>query len=216
VASNAGYARPQAATPIYAALVPAYEACVSSTAVHALPLSLGSCVAQQSSAQLTVGTADSNARPTNSASYLRIGGLFGDPNVPGDQADVRFTASITDVRRQSDLTDYTGELEARVGFRITDRSTSASPLPPGTGSDTTQDFTFRFPIGCAATSEPPSVGATCALVTTADSIMPGALVEGRRAIWEAGQVQVYDGGSDGDADTTADNAPFMRQGIFAP
>jgi hypothetical protein len=33
---------------------------------------------------------------------------------------------------------------------------------------------------------------------------------------ELGQVQVYDGGSDGVAATTADNTLFMDQGIFVP
>jgi hypothetical protein len=29
-------------------------------------------------------------------------------------------------------------------------------------------------------------------------------------------VQIYDGGADGDGDTTADNTPFVRPGIFVP
>jgi hypothetical protein len=37
-----------------------------------------------------------------------------------------------------------------------------------------------------------------------------------RSIWEHSQVKVYDGGSDGNADTAADNTLFMDQGIFAP
>jgi hypothetical protein len=32
-----------------------------------------------------------------------------------------------------------------------------------------------------------------------------AVVEGKRAIWQVGQVEVYDGGSDGPASTTSDN-----------
>jgi hypothetical protein len=31
-----------------------------------------------------------------------------------------------------------------------------------------------------------------------------------------GAVEVYDGGEDGDGDTTADNTVFLRQGIFVP
>ena len=40
----------------------------------------------------------------------------------GDQADVQLTASLTDVRKKSDLSDYTGELRAVFGIRITDRN----------------------------------------------------------------------------------------------
>jgi hypothetical protein len=39
--------------------------------------------------------------------------------------------------------------------------------------------------------------------------------ETQRTIWELGQVQVNDGGPDGNA-TTAPNTPFLRQGIFVP
>ena len=47
-------------------------------------------------------------------------------------------------------------------------------------------------------------------------MFPGALVEGRRAIWQLGALQVYDGGSDGDGDTPGDNTLFLKQGIFVP
>jgi hypothetical protein len=46
--------------------------------------------------------------------------------------------------------------------------------------------------------------------------VPGAVLEGKRAIWQLDQVKVYDGGSDGLASTTADNTLFMDQGIFVP
>ena len=215
VASTAGYPRPKAATPIYLPLVVAYEPCGTATATHAAPLAFGSCPAQQSSGQLTVGTPDANSRMPNSFSYIRALRL-GDLATPADDSDVRLTASLTDVRnRDLGLTDYLGEVEVRLGLRITDRSTSVSPTPPGTGSDTTQDFTFRFAVGCAATGDA-TIGSTCEVTTTADTLMPGAVPENRRTIWETGQAQVYDGGADGDADTAGDNAPFMRQGVFAP
>jgi hypothetical protein len=42
------------------------------------------------------------------------------------------------------------------------------------------------------------------------------VVEGRRGIWRLGQVQLDDGGADGDADTTGDNTVFVTQGLFVP
>jgi hypothetical protein len=52
-------------------------------------------------------------------------------------------------------------------------------------------------------------------VTTADGVVPGAAVERRRAIWEVGQVELLDGGSDGVASTPG-NTVFARQGVFVP
>jgi len=39
---------------------------------------------------------------------------------------------------------------------------------------------------------------------------------GYRAIWELDAVRIYDGGADGDGDTTADNTVFARPGVFVP
>jgi hypothetical protein len=41
-------------------------------------------------------------------------------------------------------------------------------------------------------------------------------VEASRASWALGQVVVYDGGPDSDADTQSGNTPFLRQAIFVP
>ena len=40
--------------------------------------------------------------------------------------------------------------------------------------------------------------------------------EGKRAVWDISQIQVFDGGADGDADTAGDNTLFAVQGTFAP
>jgi hypothetical protein len=37
-----------------------------------------------------------------------------------------------------------------------------------------------------------------------------------RAIWQLGEVQVQDGGEDGEGATTTDNTLFLKQGIFVP
>ncbi len=46
--------------------------------------------------------------------------------------------------------------------------------------------------------------------------MPGTIKEGKRAIWQIGQVAVFDGGADGLASTGGGNTLFARQGIFVP
>ena len=60
-----------------------------------------------------------------------------------------------------------------------------------------------------------TIGSTCSLNTTADAVLPGVVKETRRAIWQLGQVQVFDGGSDGVVSTTP-NTLFLTQGIFVP
>ena len=43
----------------------------------------------------------------------------------------------------------------------------------------------------------------------------GNRAAGARKIWELGQMEVIDGGPDGDVDTPG-NAVFARQGVFIP
>ena len=62
----------------------------------------------------------------------------------------------------------------------------------------------------------PTQGANCNLLTTANTLVPGTVTGGKRAVWGLGQVQVDDGGADGDADTAGDNTLFMVQGVFVP
>jgi hypothetical protein len=66
-----------------------------------------------------------------------------------------------------------------------------------------------------AEATPDALGATCATSTTVDSLVPGAVREGKRAIWEVGQVQVYDSGPDGNPESD-DNEVFAVQGLFVP
>ena len=74
---------------------------------------------------------------------------------------------------------------------------------------------FQFPvrIPCAATAS--TSGGTCQVATTFNTVLPGAVVEGKRAIWELPEVQVRDGGVDGSANSD-DYATFLVQGLFAP
>ena len=46
-------------------------------------------------------------------------------------------------------------------------------------------------------------------------VVPGTVVEGKRAMWELGQVQVYDGGSAGVAGSSGATL-FETQGVFVP
>jgi hypothetical protein len=208
-----GYARPKAATPTGIRLVPAFDECVSGNANHGAPLSVPSCnPPQQSSDYLTVGTPDANGKAPNSMGVLTLKAVGENPidSGNGDQADMAITATFTDVRNRGSLTDYTGELGFRVPLRATDRENGEDLQYPATASD----VTLAFSVPCNATAG--TEGATCNLSTTADAILAGVAKEGERSVWELGQLQVYDGGADGDADTTGDNTLFAVPGLFVP
>jgi plastocyanin len=197
-----GYARPKGATPLRASLAPAYKPCIAANRTHGAPLSSASCSPPtQVSDFLTVGTPDANFTGANSVGLVLIQVL--------PSADVRFSASITDVRNKSGLTDYTGQLQGKLPLRITDKTNGPSLTDPATG-----DTTFAFTIPCTAT-DATSVGSACSVSTTANAVTPGAIVSGARAVWEIQNVQVFDGGADGVASTTG-NTLFADQAVFAP
>jgi glucose/arabinose dehydrogenase len=208
-----GYPRPKGATPLRASLVPAYQSCTAPNRTHGTPLAFGSCNPPvEHSAQLTIGTPDANGQSADSIGFVRFRTEVGDPDTPADEADVQLRLQITDVRRRSDLGDYTGELRASVPTRITDKD---NPPPAGGAPDGTMtDNQIAVTVPCGATPDP-SVGSTCSVTTTVDAVTSGAVKEGMRANWQMGQIEVFDGGPDGDGDTTP-NTLFAKQGIFVP
>lgn len=206
------YPRPRGATPLRVSLVPAYQQCTAGTRAHGAPLSYPSCLQPtQVSGQLTLGTADANGKQSNSLDSVTLKAVPGDIATAADEADTRITTSITDVRRKSNLSDYTGEVQTVLSVRLTDHTTTANGDEP----QTTQDFPFRVTVPCTPTAST-TVGSSCLLVTTADTVMPGTVPESKRSLWALDRVQVYDGGSDGLAATTGDNTLFMDQGLFVP
>jgi len=213
--SPPGYPRPKAATPLSTPLVPAYqEACFFPNRTHGGPLSYSGCSpTEQASGFLTTGTPDANGQPAQFVGNVKMVAVMGDPGTPADDADVNVTVNVTDVRNKGSLSDYEGQLLLRVPLRITDMTNHNGPTePPDKGTSTTTGLSFVVP--CAATPE--DIGGACNLTTTADSVAPGAVQEGNRAIWQTDQLQVYDGGSDGSVATADDDTLFATQGIFVP
>ena len=204
-----GHARPKAASPVRVSLVPAMLACAAPNRTHGPPLANPSCSPPVPySTRLTAGVGDGSPAPGRSVGYARMAAIVGVPGAP-DDSDMRLQLKITNVMLTSDLSDYTGELRGAVSLRITDRDN-------GTGEQgTVSDVPFRFTVPCAATSSTID-GGTCDLQTTAEAVIPGMIVEGKRAVFQLGQVRAFDGGPDDDGDTEGDNSPFAVQGIFVP
>jgi hypothetical protein len=197
-----GYVRPKGATPTRVSLVPAYRQCTSPDRTHGPPLAFGSCStpAQESSA-LTVGDA-----PANMSGFVRYETVLGDPSNPADEADIALRVQISDVRAQGSLADYAGEVEAQAMTRMTNHDAGVTA--------TATDVWFPLTTQCSATADT-SIGSTCTLTTTLDTLIPGAVVERARTMLQLGQVRVVDGGPDGDT-ATEPNTVFLRQGIFVP
>jgi hypothetical protein len=206
-----GYARPKGASPMRVSLVPAYEECTAPDREHGPPLAFGSCSQPAQSSQLvTVGTADSNGRPTRSIGWVKIETVRGDPATHEDEADVRVTLEITDVLRRSDLADYTGGLTVPLDVRLTDRYNGCCDVG-GPHAATVQDGwlgdSLVFGTACAATADP-DVGATCSVSTTMEALAPGTVLEGMRSSWQVGRIEVHGPGTD--------TGPFAVQGVFVP
>jgi hypothetical protein len=223
------YPRPAGATPMHVALVVAYPKCTTPNRIHGPPLEHPSCRHSYPAAEsqhVTVGTPDSNGAPAKFIGTLRIGVQVGNPATPADEADLRLTVSTTDARcwPYADPAicgvtnvvgnDYVGELQARVVLQITDKNNM--PAPNGPGAATTIEMPYSFDMPCTETPDDDFIGSACEVDTTADALIPGTIKEGARAIWQLGQVEVLDGGPDGDVDTPAGAMVFLRQGIFVP
>ena len=210
------YIRPKGASPLRVSLVPAYQACIAPDRVHGPPLDSPSCSAPTlSSPNVTVGTPDSNGPPAGSVASARFKVKVGNPATPADEADVAINVSATDIRASGTLADYTGELQAQVTLRITDRNNSLlPPIFPDDQPGTVQDTPLSVTVPCTGTAG--AIGSTCSITTTADSLVPATVIERDRSVWQFDRVRLLDGGADGDAETTGDNALFATQGVFVP
>ena len=193
--------RPKGATPFRVPLVPAANP-ARPQPQHGPPLAFGSCnpLAARSS-HLTVGVGDGSpafARSTGSYGWRCSSALPGPP----EDSDVTIRFSLTNVMRAADLSEYTGELRTELRCAA---PTATHPAP----LRTRPRWTSRSASRCPATRRRAQLDAsTCSSSTSVNAVVPLAVEDTQRAVWELGQVQVYDGGADGDADTAGDNTLF--------
>jgi hypothetical protein len=206
-----GFPRPKGASPIRASLVPAFNLCSVSNTLHGAPIAAGSCKPPaQTSSVLTIGAPDANQLAANFTGTVRLTALIGNGATEADEADVRIQVTLADVRNRPSLTDYVGRVTMRTSVKITDNSNAVETPEPAT----VQTINYSAPVDCVSTVDT-SIGSTCTASTTADALVPGTVIEGRRAIWELGQIEVKDAGPNAIAGD-GDDATFLRQGIFVP
>jgi dipeptidyl aminopeptidase/acylaminoacyl peptidase len=211
----ATYVRPSGATPTQYRLVPAFKPCSSPNGVHESPYSGPSCVPPtQASDYLTVGTPDYNGKAPKSTGLMTVKSINGDLTTPADEADLSFVVTITDVRNKSDLNDYTGSLLAAMDVKRTDNRNRLTGTSTYVMGGTQVSFPFTFPVSCVGTADA-TVGSTCSVATSADSVAGNLIAEGKRTIWQMNNVVIYDGGADGNG-ATGPNTLFEEVGNFIP
>ena len=199
---------------------PSTSAATRPLAQHVAPLDSPSCTpAVLESPLLTISSAGGGT------ARARLDVIPGNVSTPADEADVRITATASDVSSSAIGTpDYTGKLIAKTTMRITDRANGPSGAVPATS----QDFEFSAPVDCVAT--PTAGGSNCSLDTSSDALVPGFAREGKRAVISSFSMQMLDVGPDGliapSSDPfglgcpptcgSGDEKVFLRQGVFAP
>jgi hypothetical protein len=215
-----GYPRPKGATPARFSLVPSYAECLSANRSHGGPLAFPSCAPpQMRSSVLTMGSPDANGANANFIGSVRYLVVPGDPATAADEADVKLIVSLADVRNNPSLTDFVGKVLVTSDLKITDQLNAPETPEPGT----MQTIKWQFPVDCIDTPTNAGSGSTCNVNTTADAIIPGAVVETKRTIWELGEVTVKDAGPNNTGYQNCpptcgdgDEATFLQQGVFVP
>jgi hypothetical protein len=218
-----GFPRPKSATVVRIPLAPAYNQCNGGTAnrQHGPPLAFQSCAPPvKSSAVLTVGSPDANGFAANSASQVKFRALTGNTATEANEADVALTTKVDDVRKTDGLgTDHVGPILVRTNLTMTDNRNAAEQPESGTS----QALPLQWPVQCVATPTDATRGSNCIQSTTVNALLPGAVQESRRSIWEFGQLSVLDAGPNGTGYASCpptcgdgDETTFMRQAIFVP
>jgi hypothetical protein len=217
----ATHPRPKGASPIRVSLVPAFEECTAPNTTHGAPLTFGSCSPPVATSQyLTVGTPDANGAPANSVSSVRLAVVVGAPGPP-DDSSLKLDVKISDVRCKSGVSacgaanaqdgpDYTGTLEGFATARVTDHYNG----PNGDQPATMRDIPFPFIVSCFSTADT-STGSVCEIPRSTECLGCPPPKEGVRTVIELTQIEVRDGGADGNA-ATQGNTLFMVQGVFIP
>jgi hypothetical protein len=216
--ASGSHVRPKGASPLRASLVPSFKACSVPNRTHGAPLAFPSCNPPvQASSYLTVGTPDANGAGANSVGSILLKVKATSPE------DVLVNASVTDVRclpatsasvctsaNATDGPDYSGEIQGTTMIRVSDHYNGPNLNEAATVID------VPLPVnGTCVNTTSTTVGGTCTIATTANTVVPGAVKDTERAVVEASQLQINDGGADGTV-STADNTLFLDQGIFIP
>jgi hypothetical protein len=216
--AGASHVRPKGATPMRLSIVPAFKSCAAPNRTHGAPLAFPSCNPPvQNSNFLTVGTPDANGAGANATAFIlaRVDGTPPeDVLITANGTDIRClpatTAAVCNSANSSAGPDYSGQVQGNATIRISDHTNG----PTLNEAATVVDIPFPVNAQCANTVAT-TIGGTCNVNTSANTVVPGAVKDNQRGIVEIQQVPVNDGGADGQI-ATAGNTVFGIQGVFIP
>jgi|SRR4051794_35147731 hypothetical protein len=226
--ASANHPRPQGATPKYDPLVLYFNECSAPNLAHDTPAPKApSCGASTTPGYLTVGTPDYDSLAAQFVGSVRLNVC---PVAGCTGSDVKVTVKMTDVRCGKDIATaspglcvggafgpYVGSVATNIDMKITDHCNSPvndGVCPPAPGATaTSQHALFAITTPCANAG--PTIGAACAVTTTLNAQVPGAVQGGYRSNVES-FTTIDDGGADGNASTVIDNKRFATEGFFVP
>lgn len=214
----------------------AMKPCATPNSTHGPPLGAPSCTpaneARAQSPNITTGKAPAGPYKGTSSFVIDVTCTNAQTPpcpAPGDQEDVKLTATATDIRCKAGMADatkcgnengapagkvgddYIGQVQGDATIRITDTLNGG---PGFTTHGTVVDLPFPVTGQCSNTADA-TIGGTCSTNTSADQVVPNVVKENKQANIEIGQVHVNDGGPDGVV-SSANNSLFAVQGIFIP
>jgi hypothetical protein len=161
---------------------------------------------------------DGSCTPAQPTGTARVGrqsvGIVNLAYVFNPQPDISAYVDVTDVTTAAGA-DYNpnasgADLTLVARARITD--TYNGPSQNASGTVVEVDLPLR--IGCVSTAST-AIGSNCNAITSVNSLMPGVVQAGKRAVINIFRVRVNDSGPNnvyGDGD----DALFLQQGLFAP
>jgi hypothetical protein len=205
-------------SPVEVSLVPSFRQTISAAqctarggtgSAHGPPLAFTACdpPAYLPNTQARMGL--------ESSGVALVAAVPGDPTTVANEGDLAFSAKVNDVRLGSQAgADYApnpsgpdATLIAR--FRLSDMYNGGAL----TTAATVVDYELPVPVECTPTAGPE--GSNCAVESTANALMPGAMGEQRSATIQLFRVRLNDSGANavrGDGD----DRNFAMQGIYIP
>ena len=121
------------------------------------------------------------------------------------QHDITWTAELPGASAGGAGTKFAGK-----GIRITDTDNGSSDDAGATVSN----LAFPIPLDCVETTST-GVGSSCGVNTTANALVAGVVKPGKAAVWQIGQIELRDSGTDGVRGNSDDDV-FATQGVFLP
>jgi hypothetical protein len=216
--SRVGFEIPQSAPQVQVSLVPAFQQCATganpANGQHSPPLGTRACLPPKTGSNV----AHFGPQATGSA---ELTAMPGDPVTAADEADVSIQASLTDITATAGG-DYNpnpagADLTLTARLRLTDLASCSGAGcsgPYGGNPATTADLDFPVAVDCASTQNP-GVGASCAVTTSADAVMAGAVKESQNTSAQAFRLRLNDSGVNG-VRGDSDDRIFSTQGIYVP